>query len=162
MSWVRFPSPAPVLRPRSRPSPRRGVTAAEHLGHMLARRARRVFRRALGGAAVRQAFDPRVVVGIEEQRDRVAVAAARVVEHAVHGGHVQVVGPALHHVAEVHDQGPRDRVGAQPFARGIAHFESAHVVLEQEVIAAPVGVRARAELVAPPRRRDGADSAADA
>jgi hypothetical protein len=60
----------------------------------------------------------------------------------VQGRREQVVGPPREHVADVHHEGARDRLGVDPAPGGVADLQAALVVLGQQRQAAVVGVRA--------------------
>src|SRR6516162_354699 len=71
---------------------------------VIAKPDRRIFCRITGRAAARQAFDDSVVIGVAEERDRVA-HAARNVAYAMRRREKPFVGPAMQDVAAVDDVG---------------------------------------------------------
>ena len=84
-----------------------------------------------------------VVIGAEEHREGVARGARRV-DYPMGSGHEEVVGPALHHVPDVHDEGSRDRHRLDPLAGSVLHLQPRRV-LPQDGEALVVGVGAHAE-----------------
>src|SRR5713226_3543565 len=90
---------------------RRGrADAAQELGEpVLAGGDRLVARRVGGPAAARQALDQSVVVRLVEEGDREPAVPdrgfARRFHHAVHGRDPAVIGPVLHEIADIADEG---------------------------------------------------------
>ena len=80
---------------------------------VLAARRFGVPRRPLGRHKLRQAVHHRIEIGLEEERDREPFPA-RPVDHPVHRARVDVVRPALEHVAKVDDEGTRPRGNGEP------------------------------------------------
>ena len=97
--------------------------------------------------AGRDTFDAGIEIGVEEQRHRITILPRAVVDHAVHVRVVEIVSPALDHIAEVDDKGPPDGLGEDPVPGRVLDFESARVVLRQDRNCAVIGMCARAELV---------------
>src|SRR5258707_15388909 len=102
-------------RPKKQRSTNSDIRLLQALQDMGAGRRRRVARRVVGALAARQAGDLGVEIGVEEERDRVALAIGRA-DHAVLGRGEAVVGPFLLNVAAVTEIGARSGLGLTPFA----------------------------------------------
>lgn len=96
------------------------------------------------GAALADAADDEVGVAVVVEGNAVAVAA-RVVDDAVHVGHVHVVGPLLEQVAHVDHVRPLDRRRRVPvLGLVVPDLEARHVALQEEGDDAKVAVGADA------------------
>ncbi len=71
---------------------------------------------------LRQRRDEGVVVGVEEQRERIALLAH--LADAMRGGRELAVGPDLHHVADVDDVGAGHRRRVDPFSGAVHDLEA--------------------------------------
>lgn len=70
-----------------------------------------------GLQAGRDTLDDLVQTTLVEERHAVPVLVAHGGDDAVQRRRVELVGPARHHVADVHDEGVRDRLDGMPRLR---------------------------------------------
>ena len=107
------------------------------------------------GQAGRDALDPGVVVGLDEEGERLAPGAAlepgRRVDHPVQVGEPAVVGPDHHQIADIDHEGTGGRAHIDPRPVPRQRLEPARRVVDlQQRVGAEIRMRAAAEL---PRRR---------
>ncbi len=113
---------------------------------MFARRDRRVAVGFVGSDATRNRLDCHLRIGVDEQRNRIAIAGPPHRPHAMQGGTKAAVGPTLHQIARVDHDRVRDGNGGPPLTIDTAHLQTADIVLEEQRNRAIVRVRSGAEL----------------
>ncbi|MEC8793071.1 MAG: hypothetical protein VXX53_04645 [Pseudomonadota bacterium] len=91
-----------------------------------------------------QGVDGAVIAGVEKERDRIAVGAFHR-HHPMQGGPVTVIGPDLHHVADVDHKSAFERrhIVPQPVLK---HLQTADLILHQDGQGATVGMVMDAEI----------------
>src|SRR5260370_1211306 len=103
-----------------------------------------IFRRFAVSQTRRQAFHHLVRIAGKEKRYGIALAAGSI-DNPVHSRAEAIIGPARDQVAEVDDEGARDRGCMNPLALGLSlHLEAAHLILQRQRNA-PESVRSRAD-----------------
>src|SRR5580700_8744039 len=92
--------------------------------------------------AARQTFDQRVRVGIEKERDGIAIAAGWT-RDAMRRRDVGIVAPPHQAIADVADEGAGNWRSLDPGAVTPLHFEAAGIICQKDRKAAVIGVFAR-------------------
>src|SRR5580704_3467912 len=105
-----------------------------------------IFRLPPGRGAARQTFDHRVRIGIEKERDRIAIAAGWTGD-AVRCRAIGIVAPTHQAIADVADEGAGDWQRLDPCPVTPPHFEATGIVGEQDRQAAVIGVFTRAWMI---------------
>src|SRR5262245_10136448 len=129
-----------------------GRSGLEFLAHHVARTHRLVARRAAGSRAGRQAGDLRVVVRVQEIADRDSPATCpmlgRRIDNAMQVREPTIIGPALHHVADVDDELPAFGGHVQPRTVPEPYLQAAGCIADgKDGQATEVGMLTRSDLV---------------
>jgi hypothetical protein len=91
-------------------------------------------------AAALDTLDADIRIGIHEEGNRIAIRKPADGADPMERGAETVVGPALHEIAGIHEQGPRHRRRGMPLPIAAANFQSADVILMEQRDGPVIGV----------------------
>ncbi len=114
--------------------------------NVLAGRDGRITRRTILIAAALDALDANFRIRIDEEGDRIAVRSPANGPDTMDGGAESVVGPTLHEVAGVDEQGAGHRRRGMPLSVSASDFQSTNFILVEQRDRAIIGVCSRTQL----------------